>query len=297
MRILIEASGSFVSAYLIKAIQDAGHQAIASDINTDCAANYLADDFVCMPKSSDPSLWEKVSHILVDHSIDLVIPSFDDTLLGWAQGLHNKNDSCTAQVLLSSADVVEIFLDKWKAYNFFLANNIPTPLTSLNQDYSLVKPRRGRGGKGIYYPSTPVDMSESISQEIAVGDEYTVDVFCDNSHNPIYIVPRKRLHICDGKSTQGVVVEHPAIVKLVYSLCAATSFRGPINIQCFSDSDGSVSIIEVNPRVAGGMALGFAATENWVPLMVAMSAGQTNFEPVPVKYGLQMFRYYAEVFG
>lgn len=297
MRILTEASGSLVSAYLIKAIQVAGHKAIASDIEPTCAGRYLADGFVQMPKSSDPALWDKVGSLLADAGIDLVIPSFDETLLGWAQGLYTKTAGSTTQVLVSPPDVIDIFVDKWKAFEFFLTYGIPTPLTSLKQEFPLVKPRWGRGGKGVHVASESVDMSGCISQELAVGEEYTVDVLCDNNSHPLYIVPRKRLCVRDGKSTQGLVVEHPGIARVVRALCAATRFRGPINVQCFCDKEGGIKVIEVNPRIAGGMALGFAATENWVPLMVAMISGQEQFEPFPVRYGLTMMRYYAEVFA
>jgi len=296
LRILTEASGSLVSAYLIKAIQMAGHEAIASDIDPSCAGRYLADGFVQMPKSSDPALWDKVGSLLADARVDLVIPSFDETLLAWAQGLHARNGESATQVLLSPPDVVDIFVDKWKAFEFFLAHGIPTPQTSLKQEFPLVKPRWGRGGKGVQVPREPVDMSGCISQELVEGEEYTVDVLCDNNSCPLYIVPRKRLAVRDGKSMHGVVVEHPGIERIVRSLCAAIRFRGPINVQCFCNAGGDINVIEVNPRIAGGMALGFAATENWVPLMVAMISGQEQFEPLPVRYGLKMMRYCSEVF-
>lgn len=296
MRILVEASGSLTSAYLIKAIQAAGHEVIASDIDPACAGRYLADGFVQMPKSSDPDLWDKVGSLLANARIDLVIPSFDETLLGWAQGLHTRNGGSATQILVSPPDVVDIFVDKWKAFEFFLAHGIPTPLTSLKQEFPLVKPRWGRGGKGVQVVHEPVDMSGCISQELAMGEEYTVDVLCDNISRPLYIVPRKRLSVRDGKSTQGVVVEHPGIERVVRALCAATRFRGPINVQCFCAAQGDIAVIEVNPRIAGGMALGFAATENWVPLMVEMISGQEQFDSLPVRYGLRMMRYYAEVF-
>jgi len=49
MRIMTEASGSLTASYLIKAIQNAGHQAIGSDINNINAGYCLADDFIVLP--------------------------------------------------------------------------------------------------------------------------------------------------------------------------------------------------------------------------------------------------------
>lgn len=296
MRILVEASGSLVSGYLIKAIQAAGHQAVASDINPNCVGRYLADDFIQMPNKSDPMLWFKIGQLLSDGRIDLVIPSFDEMLLGWSQSKHIDQQKSGAYVLVSPPEVIETFLDKWKAYEFFVKHGIPTPSTSLKQDFPLVKPRLGRGGRGVRVTKEKVDMSGLISQELIRGIEYTVDVLCNNDSEPLYIVVRQRLEVKDGKSTEGVVIKNLEIEKIVRKLCSASSFRGAINIQFFCDLSGRIFVIEVNPRVAGGMALGFAATENWIPLMVSLMSGNFQFNRCPVKYGLGMKRYYAEVF-
>lgn len=295
LRILTEASGSLVSGYLIRAIKEAGHTPVASDIDSYCVGRYLADDFVAMPSSKDPELWQKISQILVENKIDCVIPSLDETLLGWAERKQQFRE-LGITVAISGADVIETFVDKWLAYQFFVANDIPTPRTSLAQDYPLIKPRYGRGGKGIHIPGLLVAMDGMLSQEIAKGDEYTVDVFCDRESNPLYIVPRKRVSVRDGKSTQGVVVYHKEIIELVSRLCKAVKFVGPINVQCFSSGPDDVSVIEVNPRIAGGMALGFAATENWITLLCDTLLTNNVAQPKPVKYGLRMMRYYAEIF-
>lgn len=295
MRILTEASGSLVSGYLIKAIQEAGHEAVASDVSPDVVGRYLADDFIRMPSAQDPELWPRTRELLDEHHIDLVIPSFDGTLLGWAQRLFDPQHELPTWVMVSAPDVIETFVDKWLAAEFFQANGIATPQTSLAQDYPLVKPRRGRGGSGVAVTDEPVDMTGMISQELAIGDEYTVDVLCDLEGAPLYVVPRMRGAVRDGKSTQGVVVRHPQVEEVVRRLCAATCFQGPVNVQVFADGE-DVNVIEVNPRIAGGMALGFAATENWIPLICQLLDGKEVPAKAPVQWGMQMMRFYAEVF-
>lgn len=295
MKILTDASGSLTGAYLIKAIQDSGKLAVASDIEFNCHAKSLADDFIQMPLSGDAMLWEKINTLLEKHCIDVVIPSLDETLSGWAkrkQIFANKG----VRIFISDEPVVQMFQDKWKTYQFFIKNNIPTPLTSLKQEYSLIKPRFGRGSAGVFLTSDEISMEGNISQELIKGTEYTIDVFCDKNSNPIYIVPRKRLNVKDGKSTAGIVVNHSKIIKYVRKICAATTFIGPINIQCFETNEGEIKFIEINPRIAGGMALGFAATENWVKLMIDHFIYNNDIKPVDVKYGLKMMRYYSEVF-
>ena len=296
MKVLTEASGSLTSSYLIRAIQEAGLKAIASDISADIAAHELADGFVVMPKVSDPALWQLTQEIVQEHAINIVIPSLDETLLGWAQRRDAMRLENNCHVIISPPGTIEMFQDKWLTYNFFNTNSIPCPPTSLKQDFALVKPRFGRGGVGVSIPEGSVSMEGMISQELLTGTEYTVDVFCDQSGEPVYIVPRKRMNVRDGKSTNGIVDMHSGIVDLVRKICTAVQFIGPVNMQCFVSDKGDISFVEINPRIAGGMALGFAATENWIPLLVSHFIEGKAITPVPVKDGLQMMRYYAEVF-
>lgn len=294
LRILIEASGSMTSAYLIRAIQEAGHQCVASDIDEECFGRYLADDFVKMPPKEAPDLWHQMDYILSDKRIDIVIPSLDETLTGWAERIEHFR-SKGVHVVLSPLESIAACQDKWRTYQFFSEHGIPTPQTSLAQNFPLVKPRNGRGAAGVKITSEAVDMRGMISQEVLEGIEYTIDVFCDQNKIPVYIVPRRRINVREGKSTEGVVEEQPEINRWVETICQKLPFYGPINMQCFVLPNGAVKFVEINPRIAGGMALGFAATENWFRLIVDNLIGGLPITPRPVAYGMRMKRYYAEV--
>jgi carbamoyl-phosphate synthase large subunit len=296
MRILTEASGSLISAYIIQAIQNAGHTALASDIDSEIAARFLADGFIQMPRNDEPELWEKTGALLVANKVDVVLPSFDETLIGWAERKAQLLKQHGGHVILSPAETVRTFRDKWLTYKFFKKCRVPTPATSLKQVYPLVKPRLGRGSQGVAIPAGSVPMAGMISQELLKGQEFTVDVLCDKHSRPVFIVPRKRLRITSGKSVAGIVVDQPEIAKWVKVICQNAPFRGPINLQCFIDAAGQPWFTEVNPRLAGGMALSFAATDNWIGLAVRHFVEGKRISPKPVAYGLRMFRYYAEVF-
>lgn len=295
LKILTEASGSLSAAYLIKSIQDAGHIAIASDINPDCVGRYLANDFMHMPSKDDPELWKKMQCGLKEHQVNVVVPSLDETLVGWAERKEKFLED-GIHVILSPPDTVRICQDKWLTYQFFQEAGIPTPKTSLEQKYSLIKPRFGRGAVGVKIETDPVNMEGMISQEVVEGIEYTVDVFCDAQSKPIYVIPRRRSGVVQGKSTSGVVEKQPEIERWVNKICRTIPFLGPVNMQCFVQKDGTVSFIEINPRIGGGMALGFAASENWMKLIVDHFIYGQEILPKPIRYGLKMKRYYAEVF-
>ncbi|WP_050652744.1 ATP-grasp domain-containing protein [Vibrio coralliirubri] len=299
-RILTEAAGSPVSAYMIKSIQQAGHVAVASDISEDCAAKAFADDFVIFPKKNDPILWQKIEQCLIDHKIDVVIPSFDEMLSGWAER-KELFEAKGIKILVSPLDTIQIFQDKWKTAEFFENNDLPCAESSLEPIYPLVKPRFGRGSVGVFIEHNKQERikkftDEDISQTVLQGEEYTVDCLFGATSKPIYIVPRKRVGVVNGKSTGGEVVYSSIIEKEIKRLAKCTKFVGPINVQCFVN-DEALHFVEVNPRIAGGMALGFAATTNWVPHFVDILEDKAiNDLGSEVKWGLKMFRTYQEFY-
>jgi carbamoyl-phosphate synthase large subunit len=288
--VLLEASGSLVSAWLIRAVRAAGHRCIASDLDPDAVGAALADGFARLPRQDDPGLWDAVAAALREHGVDTVIPSLDETLIGWAE---RRADFARAgvQVVVSDPDTIRICGDKWETWNLFNRLGIPAPAASLEQRFELVKPRCGRGAKGIVRTREAVDMRGMMSQDFVVGEEYTVDVCCADDGTPLHIIPRRRLGVRDGKSTGGITEEHPAIITAVRRLCAGLRCRGPINVQCIV-RDGVPWFIEINARIAGGMALGLAASENWLPLI--LDGRQPAATP---RWGLRMRRHYSEVFS
>lgn len=297
MRVLIEAAGSPVSNYIIENIQAAGHEVIASDIDEFNHAKVLADEFVVFPKKNDPDLWNKVIGLLVENKIDVVVPSFDEMMVGWAKrkeelakkGIH---------VIISSLKTIDTFQSKWNTFLFFTENNIPTPKTAFEkQDFDLVKPNYGRGAVGVEITKEEVPMEGMISQEVCEGTEYTIDVLFDRESNPVYIVPRKRLDVREGKSTKGITTQLTGIEDFISKIAKQLDFYGPINFQCF-EHNGKYKFIECNPRIAGGMALGIAATENWFKLLIDNIANPKNqiTSNADPKFGLKMARYYAESF-
>lgn len=294
LRILTEASGSLTSAYLQRAIKDAGHKSIGSDIKELTSATCLSDDFILFPTVEDPNLWVIVEKLLQKNNIDVVIPTFDEMMLGWAERLEYFIKKGTS-IIISEKETIEVFQDKWKTYLFFKENEIPTPRTSLNQDHPLIKPRYGRGSSGILRTEEPVDMKGMVSQEIVTGEEFTIDVYFDYEGSPTYIVPRKRLSVIGGKSVNGITAKHDLIACYIHKMAKSISFKGPINFQCFVSGD-KLWFIEVNPRLGGGTALSFAATENWVSLMVENIINHHTIIPKDIKYGLRMVRYYSECF-
>lgn len=296
MRIMIEAAGSLVSSSTMKNIQKAGFTCIGTDANSESFGKYLCDEFYTVPAASDPDSRFFLAQLTKDKKIDLVIPTLDEGMLAWAE-MKDELKKHGTHVSICDPETIKICEDKWLTYQKFVENNIPTPLTSLENIYPLVKPRNGRGGQGISINNKDVKMDGMISQELLSGIEYTTDVLCNLDGEPIYIVPRRRLTVREGKSTEGIVVENEKIIEGIKNICKAFHFAGPVNIQCFVDEKGDVKFTEINPRLGGGTTLGMAATENWFPLIVDIFVNGKKVQAShPVQYGLKMSRFYDEVF-
>jgi carbamoyl-phosphate synthase large subunit len=120
--------------------------------------------------------------------------------------------------------------------------------------------------------------SNPIIQEKLEGTEFTMDVLCDVSGNIIYIVPRERLEVRDGEVNKSRVVLEKSIIELservVKSLQQEGTVRGPLTLQCFKTSEGTLKMLEINPRLGGGVPLSFASGADYSKAFFEMSEGK-----------------------
>lgn len=294
-RILTEGVGSPAWATFLPFFRGAGASVVALDIDPQASGLYLADTGLLVPRYSDPACFEALARICREQRITLVLPSIHEGLLGWAR----RRDEFARDgvfVAISPSETIALCEDKWRTYEFFRDCGVPTPGTSLGPDFALLKPRVGRGGAGIRHlaPGEQPAMAGCLTQEFLVGQEYSVDALCDLDGQPLYVVPRQRVAVESGLSVRGRVVEHPVIAAHVRTLLAAARFVGPVNVQCFDTANG-VFFTEINPRIAGGMSLSMAATENWFAVLLRLLAAE-EVTPGPVAYGLTMMRHYTDCF-
>ncbi|EAK9947401.1 ATP-grasp domain-containing protein [Campylobacter lari] len=298
-KIFTEASGCLTSLYILNAIKEANCLSCASDVNPFNAAYDLADDFIIMPSVNDEKLWDKTKQLLVDHNIDIVIPTFDESLLGWSI-YKEEFKQMGIEIIISPKETIEIFTDKWKTYLFFDGLSIPTPKTEIYKNLGLIKPRNGRGGAGIEIFTQSFQNNNEwlyITQEKIDGQEYTIDCFFDKNGKPIYIIPRKRLEIKDGKSLKSIVCQHLLIEEYIIKISKEIHFVGPVNFQAFEDRYSNLFFIEVNPRLGGGTSLAFKASENWIKLIVEHFIKNKNLiSNNKINFGLKMTRAYLDVF-
>ena len=133
-----------------------------------------------------------------------------------------------------------------------------------------------------------------ISQELLSGEELSIDLLCDSAGSPVYVVPRRRVRIENGRSMVAEVVNVPAAITEVKRLARALRFFGPVDVQCFRIEQG-VFFTDLNPRVSGGLSLSMKATENWFRV-IAEAHLRGPHHPAPVRYGLATVRHLSDNF-
>lgn len=272
MVILLTAIGKRVE--LVKHLKTKA-KVIGADASNQNAARYFTDAFYLIPKASEPEYIDALTDICKKENVDFIIPLHEaefETLSVNRKLFENIGTT----LVLSDEPVIDICKDKFKTAEFFDKYEIPAPYTYPKGETSdikfpvIVKPSDGMGSMGVFVVSDSDDLAYSIKktqspiiQEKIEGTEFTMDVLCDMDGNVIYVVPRERLEVRDGEVNKSQVVLDDGIIalskKVVEAMRLEGKVRGPLTLQCFKTKEGSLKMLEINPRFGGGVPLSFAA--------------------------------------
>ena len=130
------------------------------------------------------------------------------------------------------------------------------------------------------------------------GREFTVDVVIDREGVVVGAIPRWRLETKGGISTKGRTFKDAKVIELASATATALDLRGAVNVQGFVTDAGDVVIIEVNPRLSGGLSLTQAAGADVVGELVRGTRGKlVRKTRLRFRTGVTMRRYFEEVFS
>jgi carbamoyl-phosphate synthase large subunit len=256
----------------------------------------------------DPGYVAALAALVAEHDIRLVVPltDLDQTIVSAAH-----DDLAPALVLAPSPDVCRTMGDKYLAHSFFEAHGIPSPRSWLPGDVPadaryplLVKVREGFGSRHIYRAddreqlefylrATPVD---SMVQERCLGEEFSIDVFCDTGGRCLNAIPRSMIQSKGGESIKGESLQDRELIDHGARVAETIGIVGPANVQCFREPDGSLPVTDVNPRFGGAFPLPLAAGSRYPQLALALARGET---PAPrlgeFRAGVVMTRFFSDL--
>ena len=238
----ITGVGGPAGVVCIKALEDRGLSLVGMDANPLSAGFKLVKKSYVVPYARDIQFIPKVLEISNREKIDILIPTVDEELVVLSEN-KDKFSAVGTKVAASGRDSIENCLDKWVFYKEVKRLDIPTPETWLPEDVEnvkhlempvLVKPRIGRGGRGVFFCETQEELNAALKksenviiQEYVDGKEYTIDTLSDFEGNPIVAVCRERIEIKGGISWKGVIEDVPLLKKVVLKLVKGLGIRGP----------------------------------------------------------------------
>jgi len=293
---------------IVSAFGRAGATTVAADLDPLAPALYHADRKALVPRVDDPGYVAALAELVADHDVRLVVPltDLDQEIVSQA-----RDELAPALVLAPSPEVCRTMGDKYLAHAFFVANGIPSPRTWLPEEVPadaryplLVKIREGFGSRHIYRSddaaqlafhlrATPVD---SMVQEHCLGEEFSIDVFCDTEGRCLNAIPRSMIQSKGGESIKGESLQDRELIEHGARVAETIGIVGPANVQCFREPDGSLPVTDVNPRFGGAFPLPLAAGSRYPELALALARGES---PDPrlgeFRAGVVMTRFFSDL--
>ena len=293
---------------IVTAFGHAGAETIAADVDPLAPALYHADRHAFVPRVDDPGYVRALAGLVEAHGVRLIVPLTD---LDHAVLAREREALAPALVLLPSADVCARMGDKYLAHLFFEEHGIPSPPSWLPADVPadarfpvLVKVREGFGSRHIHRARDSEELAfflrytpvESFVQQQCLGEEFSIDVFCDVESRCLNAIPRTMIQSKGGESIKGMTIKDGELIEHGRRVAEAIGIVGPANIQCFREPDGSLPVTDVNPRFGGAFPLPRAAGSRYPELALALARGE---RPEPrlgdFREGVVMTRFFSHL--
>jgi carbamoyl-phosphate synthase large subunit len=303
--VLVTAVGGAGGSDLLESLGATGrYRLVAVDASAHAAAFALADRSYVVPFAADPSFARVIAEVVDRERPDFVVTTVDEEI----PVFHTLAAGGRMRVVTPRPAFCELMLDKWHAMSALRDAGIAVPRTWLAGDApndcypAIVKPRVGRGSRGIAYLHGAVDLERYLAeasgspdvfvvQERISGREFTVSGVVALGGPLLAVVPKEVL-IKQGVTRVGITRREPAVEAACVAIQERLRADGPFNAQLILASDGVPYIFEINPRYSTTTALTIAAGLNEVDLVIRHALGETVDIP-SFRENLAMMRYTA----
>jgi carbamoyl-phosphate synthase large subunit len=273
---------------------------------------YLVDKSFAIGRCSDPGFIEEVLRIALEEHVCLIVPTIDTELSVYAANRQQFLERGIT-IAISDPETIRIACDKVLTHRWLVENSFPTPRQAGSDEVLrnpedwrfplILKPRSGSASAGVYVVKSQAGLRELaegkdhlIVQEIARGNEYTVNVFLHNGRC-VCAVPHRRLETRGGEVSKGITTRDERLMSLAASVAEKLpGARGALNVQCFMDADGTTTIVEINARFGGGFPLANQAGAKFPLWLLEPLLGKPCSANNEWQDRLLMLRYDAAVF-
>ncbi|MFK0223775.1 ATP-grasp domain-containing protein [Streptomyces vinaceus] len=281
-KIMVTGVGANPGFGLARSLTRLGHTVIAAD------ANRLAPGFLLpsvlprvIPLASDPDYARTVAGLCRELGVEAVVAGIEPDLEPLTQ-MAPQLDADGVRLWLPDTWSVHACTDKALFHRVLTKHGIATPRTWQPQDIDqvpdgcelVVKPRRGHGAQNVHFVRRREHarvlcelVPEPIVQERIHGWEFTADCLVDRTGHASVILRRRDL-VKAGLAAVSTTFDDANVRDLVAQTLGAVGVRGVCCVQGFVSGDGTITITEINLRIAGGFPLTEAAGADLVGQMV-----------------------------
>lgn len=306
------AGGACGSSAIESLTAGTDHRIIGVDMDASAAGIQLADSGTAVPPATDDSWPSAMADVVDRFDADVILPTVDEELaeLPSLSGLLPDTP-----IVAPRQAVIELAMDKYRTMKRLSAAGHPTPETWLATDAAeidpaayplIVKPRRGRGSRGVQQVQDPTSLSahldatdyrpdELLCQEYIGGTEYTTSVVGTTDNTLLSVVPKEAIEK-DGSTVLGATRQTPAVTEACTALFETLEPAGPINVQQIIDEDGTPRLIEINPRFSSTSCLTVAAGVDVFDLLIRDALGETVAHPTGFEADRYICRYQSQLF-
>ncbi|WP_413595909.1 ATP-grasp domain-containing protein [Citrobacter youngae] len=262
----------------------------------DSHARHYACEYHVVPDVTHQDGLSVLQALLVQESIDYIFPAHDDALLF----LSENREALSATVLCPSQETCRITRFKSKTYQA-LKGAVPLPAV-FNDPKEIahwpvfVKPDRGQGAQGALRVDSPERLVSILAQrndliicEYLNGEEFTVDCFSDRTQGLLFCQPRIRSRIRAGIAMTSTLVSLPEVDAYARAISQKLQLYGAWFFQLKRSASGTLTLLEVAPRIAGTMALNRVAGINFAMLTLYESM-RVNINILPTTNDIQITR-------
>ncbi|MBI5068242.1 MAG: ATP-grasp domain-containing protein [Deltaproteobacteria bacterium] len=252
------------------------------------------------PSQGVEALRERLRFIHAARPIDVLVPTLDSELPGFIE-LEPELREWGIRMFLPTREQLELrqksrladlgaraglevpaskaLSDVSELYR--IQAEIPYPLMVKGVFYGAVLARSPDEAAAAFHATAARWGLPVIAQRWHAGEEYDVVAVGDGRGGMVGAVPMKKLLLSDkGKGWAGVAVRDPNLLEAARRFFAATSWRGPCELEILRTAEGRYLLIEVNPRFPAWSYLAAGAGQN-LPWAVVQLALGDSLAPLP----------------